>query len=166
MGNLRNRSRKASKKRKAQVTDDKLVKAAKFTRETAPQEPSTSTPDVNPAPVPVVVRPIPESSLVDEGETPRSSRTAEQCSSSSKKLAATAGYSQDTDVEKKGFVLFSVDVLRNLFSLMCCPECKQQGSISLNEDVGKKQGVAISFILQCSVCLWEHASFSSMCSNM
>eukprot|EP00795_Rhopilema_esculentum_P005685 gene5685-10929_t len=45
--------------------------------------------------------------------------------------------------------------MRNVFSVLCCPGCKQEG-VQLEEICERKQGVTVAFRLKCSTCLWEH----------
>ena len=105
----------------------------------------------------------------DEATTPLTTRSnIETTSSSSKKLRERIqSYSKDLENSEgnDGFVIFSIGVLQDVFSFICCPGCKQE-SVALEEVIEKKQGLAINFRLKCSLCLWQHQFFSSPYANV
>ena len=101
------------------------------------------------------------------GESPLSGNNTVKISSSSKKLTKRIRNIED-DVEQvsvDGFVIFCIAVMRNVFSFLYCPGCKQKG-VELEEICERKQGVAVAFRLKCSTCLWEHQFSSSRYTNV
>ena len=101
------------------------------------------------------------------GESPLSGNNTVKISSSSKKLTKRIRNIED-DVEQvsvDGFVIFCIAVMRNVFSFLYCPGCKQIG-VELEEICERKQGVAVAFRLKCSTCLWEHQFSSSRYTNV
>ena len=150
MGNLKNRARKTSRKQKRRQTDAESLKEAKVVKvglkEEHQETSSLLTPNDGVCLGPVDS--IPALSRQHAAVTPLSRKTV---SCSSTKIS-------------DGFVLFSTDVLRSLFSVVSCPGCKSEG-LSMQEIVRKKQGLAAAFQLQCSMCLWQHEFFSSNLAN-
>ena len=149
MGNPRNRARKPSRKRKATKHHGIVEKQAKFTDEKTQQSDAGVRPDI-----PMY------------GESPLPGNNTDKISSSSKKLTKRIRNVED-DVEQvsvDGFVIFCIAVMRNVFSVLCCPGCKQEG-VELEEICERKQGVAVAFRLKCSTCLWEHQFSSSRYTN-
>ena len=152
MGNPRNRARKPSRKRKATRCHSVDEKVTKITIEETQQSDDAA-----------VVRP--KMSL--NAETPLSTANTERESSSSRKLPKRIeDYAEDVEqVEGDGFVIFCMAIMRNIFSVVCCPGCKQEG-VELQEISERKQGVAVTFKLMCSTCLWEHQFSSSRYANV
>ncbi|XP_065066739.1 uncharacterized protein LOC135692514 [Rhopilema esculentum] len=148
MGNLKNRARTTSRKRKRNQTEVETAKEAKLVKEIGSLEeaPPCSTPEFAVGLTPVVssVPVLPRQNV----------------SSSSKKLDDVAVPCIDEEEEKGGFVFFSVDVLRSLFSIVSCPGCKSEG-VKIKEIPRKKQGLVAAFQMQCSICLWKHEFLSS-----
>ena len=155
MGNPQNRSRRTSRKRKASKTDQEDTSNAKAARK------EDQTPDSEARPT--------SSTRQDEATTPLTTRSnIETTSSSSKKLRERIqSYSKDLENSEgnDGFVIFSIGVLKDVFSFICCPGCKQE-SVALEEVIEKKQGLAINFRLKCPLCLWQHQFFSSPYANV
>ena len=113
MGNPKNRARKPSRKRKATTCHGVDEKIAKITDEETQQ---TNAEEVRPTTSTIA-------------ETPLTTNIAERTSSSSNKLHKRIGdYAEDVEqVEGDGIVMFCIGVMTSIFSVVCCPGCKQEG---------------------------------------
>ncbi|XP_065055580.1 uncharacterized protein LOC135684104 [Rhopilema esculentum] len=154
MGNLRNRTRKTSRKRKATSSFENIHKdEGKKQRNEAEAEPPT----------------VAETTPSQGGEQPRPSNS-EACSStplsrSSKKInKENENYyceKENEDCgENSGFVLIDFAILSDVFSSLCCPVCKSL-NLRLMELTGKRRGFAVTFCLICQGCAWEKEFVSS-----
>ncbi len=157
MGSVRNRARTPTRKIKRMTGAKKIkVTPAENTQQTTPQPPNG---DARPIVIPSEIGPHETLSATPLSRT----RSEPQASSSSKKLGNPMN--DDTTTDSDAFVMFSILGMQNIFSVIACPGCKHEG-VALEEVVNKKQGLAVTFVLKCFSCLWEHEFLSSHFANV
>ena len=155
MGNPRNRTRKVSRKGKRCKGNESLAKRQRVEGEYSAQ----ATPEVDGRGEPD--GPNPSSADGHALSTPLTSRT----SASARKLGERfSGQAKKVD-SQGGFILLDLAKLKGICYVLCCPECKTSG-LTLMEDFGKKKGLSIKFILECSSCFWEMEFDSSSTANI
>ena len=155
MGNPRNRTRKVSRKGKRCKGNESLAKRQRVEGEYSAQ----ATPEVDGGGEPD--GPNPSSADGHALSTPLTSRT----SASARKLGERfSGQAKKVD-SQGGFILLDLAKLKGICYVLCCPECKTSG-LTLMEDFGKKKGLSIKFILECSSCFWEMEFDSSSTANI
>ena len=60
-----------------------------------------------------------------------------------------------------GYRLIDISILSNIFSFLCCPDCKDTKSLQLSDIDDEKKGLARLLQLQCTSCLYTKTFFTS-----
>eukprot|EP00795_Rhopilema_esculentum_P001535 gene1535-15984_t len=59
-----------------------------------------------------------------------------------------------------GYRFFDIGILSGVFDMLVCPDCMTQ-SLSLDDDLPRKNGCASRLMLVCKECEWSHIFFTS-----
>lgn len=157
MGNLKNRARKPSRKRKRIALREKAHENIVSDPDNGKdvEDHHKHAHDVD------ELRPI---FVVDSEEavTPVPSKRSASEQKFGKRLETPLSHhtSPEANTNGSGFAIFSLDILIHLFSLFCCPECKSAG-LNLKLNSKKRIGSSICFNLHCPACLFSHEFYSS-----
>ena len=64
----------------------------------------------------------------------------------------------------QGYRLLDITILKDIFMGLSCPECFEVGSLSLEEDYDRKNGLASLLIITCE-CGYEKEAYASHTVN-
>ena len=154
MGNLKNRERKPSRKRKYKCRKEDGAK-----KQRKGEESRQAAVEAEEA-----VRPmIADSDTRQVAEEVRTPVHHASTSASARKINLATHMTSENQANDAAsfFVMFDVEVLQTIFSSLSCPGCNQTCTLQLSELKHKKMGFCLGFLLQCSSCLWENKFMSS-----
>ena len=60
-----------------------------------------------------------------------------------------------------GYRIIDLEIIVNFVSMLCCPECYADRTLSLNENHKEKKGFASYLVCRCSNCSYEYTFYTS-----
>ncbi len=90
--------------------------------------------------------------------TPRESRSA---SFNKLSFAKKLDEIKRPATQATGYRFIDIDILSGIFKILFCPHCMTQNSLTVEDDLTKKNGCASHLMLACQECDWSHNFYTS-----
>ena len=85
----------------------------------------------------------------------------DESASSSKLERIDTNTPKQSDINITGYRFIDVEILTDVFALLCCPECKTNSSLKLHENFMMKKGLASMLELKCNKCGYKSKFYTS-----